>query len=39
LKIIAEEVGFTNIHHFSNTFKKLEGITPTNYRSMGKGAV
>lgn len=39
LKIISEEVGFNNIHHFSNTFKKLEGITPANYRSEGKGAV
>ncbi|MFZ7101604.1 MAG: response regulator transcription factor [Peptococcaceae bacterium] len=37
IKIISEEVGFANIHHFSNTFKKFEGITPANYRSVGKG--
>jgi len=39
LKLISEEVGFRNIQHFSNTFKKLEGITPANFRSTGKGAV
>lgn len=37
IKHIAEEVGFINIHHFSNTFKKIEGITPANYRAQGKG--
>jgi len=37
IKTISEEVGFKNIHHFSNTFKKLEGQTPANYRSTGKG--
>lgn len=39
IKSISDEVGFTNVNHFCNTFKKLVGITPANYRSSGKGAV
>lgn len=37
IKTISQEVGFTNIHHFTYTFKKLEGITPAYYRSSRKG--
>ena len=29
---IAEAVGFQSIHHFSNVFKKLVGMTPTEYK-------
>ena len=29
---IAEKVGFLNIYHFSNTFKKVTGESPLNYR-------
>ncbi|MCI5774518.1 MAG: AraC family transcriptional regulator [Erysipelotrichaceae bacterium] len=29
---IAQSVGFENIYHFSNTFKKHFGISPTNFR-------
>lgn len=36
LKIIAEEVGFSTIHHFCNTFKKIENITPNNFRDEEK---
>lgn len=29
---IAEHVGFSSQHHFSNLFKKIEGITPSQYK-------
>jgi len=29
---IAEEVGFSSQHHFSNLFKKIEGITPSQFK-------
>lgn len=32
LKQIAEEVGFSTVQHFTNTFKKYEQITPLKYR-------
>jgi len=31
VKEIAEQVGFKNPHHFSKTFKKHEGVWPTDY--------
>lgn len=34
VKDIAEEVGYTNALTFMRAFKRLEGITPTNYRNM-----
>jgi AraC-like DNA-binding protein len=33
---IAEKCGFANYNHFSNTFKKLTGITPMQYRKLTK---
>lgn len=33
---IAEKLGFTSVHYFSKTFKKLTGITPSQYEN-GKG--
>ncbi|PLR84353.1 response regulator transcription factor [Bacillus sp. V33-4] len=33
---IAESVGFSSQHHFSNVFKKREGITPSNYKEQSK---
>lgn len=32
---IAEEVGFSSQHHFSNIFKKVEGMTPSKYKEQG----
>lgn len=29
---VAEEVGFSSQHHFSNLFKKIEGITPSQFK-------
>ena len=34
VKEIAVEVGYTNALTFMRAFKRLEGITPTNYRDM-----
>lgn len=31
MRDIAEKVGFKNPHHFSKTFKRYEGVWPTNY--------
>ena len=31
---IAEKCGFSNYNHFSNTFKKVTGITPMQYRKL-----
>ncbi|NLC39048.1 MAG: response regulator [Clostridia bacterium] len=36
LKAIAEEVGFSDIHHFCNTFNKTAGMTPAEFRTTGK---
>ena len=33
ISLIALKAGFTNFSHFSYTFKKLEGITPNEYRA------
>lgn len=30
---IAYNLGFTDVHNFSNAFKKITGLTPTNYRN------
>lgn len=38
LKSIAKEVGFTTIQHFSNTFKRIEKVSPANFR-LNRGAV
>ncbi|MGI6225949.1 MAG: response regulator transcription factor [Peptococcales bacterium] len=32
IRNISEEVGFSSIQHFSNTFKKQEGMAPAEYR-------
>ena len=34
VSIIALKVGFSNFSHFSQTFKKIEGITPNEYRAI-----
>lgn len=36
---IAEDTGFDNAHYFSYAFKKLSGISPTDYRDSRKGKV
>ena len=33
---IAEQCGFSSPVHFNNTFKKLCGMTPNQYRNSGK---
>ena len=33
---ISEKVGFLNVYHFSNTFKKVTGVSPLNYRKKHK---
>lgn len=33
---VAEEAGFSTQHHFSNVFKKLEGITPRRFKELNK---
>ena len=33
---ISEKVGFLNVYHFSNTFKKVTGESPLNYRKKHK---
>ncbi|XID92686.1 helix-turn-helix domain-containing protein [Paenibacillaceae bacterium WGS1546] len=35
---LAERLGFTSIHYFSHQFKKLTGLTPTEFRMQGKDA-
>ena len=35
IRDIAEKVGFKNPHHFSKTFKKHEGVWPTDYATEG----
>lgn len=32
INLIAQRVGYTNSHTFTRSFKKIEGITPTEYR-------
>ncbi|MCL1995072.1 MAG: AraC family transcriptional regulator [Defluviitaleaceae bacterium] len=32
---IAEDVGFTDVYYFSNMFKQLVGVSPSNYRKTG----
>jgi AraC-like DNA-binding protein len=37
LEMIAESLGFYDAFHFSRTFKKLYGVSPSSYRgSVGK---
>lgn len=38
LSRIARECGFATVHSFSRAFKASEGITPTEYRTCGRGA-
>ncbi|KUO50345.1 MAG: hypothetical protein APF76_11590 [Desulfitibacter sp. BRH_c19] len=38
LKAIAKEVGFSTVQHFCNTFKRIEKVSPANFRS-ARGAV
>lgn len=35
LETISEELGFTSIHYFSHQFKRLTGLTPTEFRMYG----
>lgn len=34
---IAEQVGFSDVYYFSNTFKKIVGVSPLNYRKKNLG--
>ena len=36
LKQVAAEVGFNDVYYFSRTFKKIAGISPSNYRRQKK---
>lgn len=38
IEVLAERLGFTSIHYFSHRFKKLTGLTPTEFRMQGKDA-
>ncbi len=33
ISVIAENLGFSDVHNFSKTYKKITGLTPTEYRS------
>ncbi len=35
---IAEEVGFSDPHYFSVTFKRVTGVTPREYRTQHRAA-
>ncbi|OXS61825.1 hypothetical protein B1A99_04245 [Cohnella sp. CIP 111063] len=35
IESLAERLGFTSIHYFSHQFKKLTGLTPTEFRMQG----
>jgi AraC-like DNA-binding protein len=36
VEVISEKLGFTSIHYFSHQFKRLTGLTPTEFRMHGR---
>ncbi|MCD9020777.1 helix-turn-helix transcriptional regulator [Cohnella silvisoli] len=36
VEVISERLGFTSIHYFSHQFKRLTGLTPTEFRMHGR---